>query len=50
MEEMFLSKLSLENITAHLYSCPGCGCDNFCKITSNPPVLVIYGSNLRDRL
>jgi hypothetical protein len=28
-EEMFLSKLSLENITAHLYSCPGCGCNNF---------------------
>jgi hypothetical protein len=29
MEEIFLSKLSLENITAHLYSCPGCGCNNF---------------------
>ena len=26
MEEIFLSKLSLENITAHLYSCPGCDC------------------------
>lgn len=29
MEEMFLAKLSLENITAHLYSCPACGCNNF---------------------
>ena len=29
MEEMFLSRLSLENITAHLYSCPACGCNNF---------------------
>ena len=32
MEEMFLSRLSLENITAHLFSCPGCGCNN-CKCT-----------------
>ena len=29
MEEMFLSRLSLENISAHLYSCPACGCNNF---------------------
>ena len=29
LEEIFLSKLSLENISAHLFSCPGCGCENF---------------------
>jgi hypothetical protein len=29
MEEIFLSRLSLENITAHLFSCPACECNNF---------------------
>lgn len=29
MEEIALWRLSLENVTAHLFSCPECGCTNF---------------------
>ena len=29
LEEIFLARLSLENITAHLFACPACGCNNF---------------------
>ena len=43
MEEMFLAKLSLENITAHLYSCPACGCNNFIYGTTLTQQLVNFG-------
>lgn len=29
MEEIFIQRISLENITAHLFSCPACGCINY---------------------
>jgi hypothetical protein len=29
MEEIFIQRISLENITAHLFACPACGCNNF---------------------
>ena len=29
MEEVFVQRISLENITAHLFACPACGCNNF---------------------
>ena len=47
MEEMFLSRLSLENITAHLYSCPACGCNN-CK--RNRSLCVFFRSLKKKRL
>ena len=45
MEEIFLSKLSLENITAHLFSCPGCGCDNFYIWDYTNPVTRAFWAN-----
>lgn len=45
MEEIFIQRISLENITAHLFACPACGCNNFYLWDYTNPAARAYWAN-----